>query len=121
MSFLSGSTGYVKLGSTAYAFNKWRLDIKAGSPKVTNFTSGGYQQVVPGIVAGALSLSGPYNQGSMAVAVNGTYVFHLGMDTGVELSVSAQVTGVTVENDVEGTPMVSVTAETSGSFTSSIT
>lgn len=121
MAFLSGTTGYVKLGSTSYSFDKWRMDMKANAPKVTNFTSAGYQVLVAGVIGGTLTLSGPINSGSMALAMNSVYTFHLGLDTGVELAVSAIVTGLVPENDVNDSPRVTVTAETSGAFTSSIT
>jgi hypothetical protein len=121
MSILSGTTGHVKIGSTSYAFDKWKLAIKAGAPNVTNFTSSGYKQIVSGVIAGTLTISGPYNQGSMAFSVNTTYTWLLGLDTGVELSVSAKLTSLEVDNNVEDSPRVSIGAETSGSFTSSIT
>jgi hypothetical protein len=121
MAILSGSTGFLKLGSTAYAFDKWKLSMKAGSPNVTNFTSAGYRQIVLGIISGSLTCSGPYNNGSMALVMNTSYVFHLGFDTGVELSVTATVTGIEVDNNVEDAPRINIAGEVSGSFTSSVT
>jgi hypothetical protein len=117
---LSGKTGYTKLGSAIYPFGKWKFSIKAGSPKVTNFTSLGFQALVGGVISGTVTLSGPWNVGSTPVAANGVYVFHLGLDTGIELVVTAQVTAIDPENDVEGTPQVSVTAESTGPFTAAI-
>lgn len=116
----SGTTGYVMVGSTPYAFGKWKSGMKGGAPKTTNFTTGGFQTVVPGVVESTITLSGPWNVGSMPLAINGVYVFHLGLDTGVELVVTAQVSGIEPENDVEGTPSVSVTATSTGSFTAAI-
>lgn len=121
MSIPSGSTGFVKLGSTAYAFGKWKIAMKSGTPNVTNFTSAGYRQLVAGIIQGTLTCSGPYNSGSMPLAMNTSYVWHLGMDTGIELSVTATLTGLEVDNDVEDAPRINITAEISGSFTSSVT
>jgi hypothetical protein len=120
MAFLSGTTGSVKVGSTVYAFDKWRLSMKGGAPKVTNFAGSGYQQLVPGVKSATITLSGPYNQGAMAVAVNTSYAWILGMDTGVEITVTAQVTGIDVDDSVEDAPRVNVTAESTGSFTASI-
>lgn len=120
MSELSGKTGYVKVGSTDYAFGKWKVGIKGGAPKITNWKTGGFQKVVPGVVLGDLTLNGPMDAGSMPLAVNTTYTFHLGMDTGIELAVPAQVTGIDVDNDVEDAPRVSVTATSNGEFTASI-
>lgn len=121
MAFYSGTVGYVVLGSTTYSFGKWKLAIKAGAPKTTNYTSGGFQSVVPGVVQGDITVSGPWNVGSTPVAINGVYVFHLGLNTGVELVCTAQVTGIDPENDVEDTPKVSVTATSTGAFGAAIT
>lgn len=120
MSQLSGTTGYVKLGATTYAFDKWKIAMRGGAPKVTNFTGGGYQQLVAGVVAGTVTLSGPFNSGSMALAVGTSYAFVLGMTTGVELTVTALVTGIDVEDAVEDAPRITVTAESTGTFTASV-
>lgn len=119
--FLSGTTGFVKLGVTTYKFGKWKLAIKGGTPKVTNFAGAGYQQLVPGVISGTLSLSGAYDQGNMPLTINTSYVFYCGFDTGIQLSVTAQVSSIDMDNDVEDTPRVNVTAESTGSFTASIT
>lgn len=121
MGYLSGKSGYVKVGAGTYSFGKWRLPMKGGAPKVTNFTSLGFQALVPGIISGTVILSGPWNVGNTPIAVGFAYVFHLGLDTGLELAVTALVTDITPENDVEGTPQVSVTAESTGPFTAAIT
>jgi hypothetical protein len=117
----SGTTGFVKLGAATYAFGKWKLAIKGGTPPVTNFTGGGFQQIVPGVVKGTLTLSGPWDYGNMPLVVNTSYVFHLGLDTGIELVVTAQVSGIEPEDDVEDAARVTVTAESNGAFTAAIT
>ncbi|HEY1191121.1 MAG TPA: hypothetical protein VGE74_26035 [Gemmata sp.] len=117
----SGKSGYVAVGDVPFAFGKWKLAMKAGTPKTTNFLSGGFQTVVPGVIEGTITLSGPWDVGNMPIGVNGVYPFHLGLDTGVELVVTAQVSGIDADNDVEGTPSVSVTATTTGSFSAAIT
>lgn len=118
--FLSGTTGFVKLGSTTYKFGKWKLALKAGNPKTTNFAGGGYQSLVTGVISGTVTCSGAYDTGNMALAVGSSYAFHLGLDTGVELTATFLVTSVDVDNDVEGTPQISVTGESTGTFTSAI-
>ena len=116
----SGTTGYVKLGTTTYAFGKWKVTFKAGAPKVTNFTGSGYQQLVAGVVSGTLTLTGPYDNGNMPLVAGTTYVFHCGSDTGVELTFSAIVTQIEVDDEVEDACRVNVTAESTGSFTAAI-
>lgn len=120
MSFISGTAGSVKIGSTPYGFDKWRIAMRSNLPKVTNFTGGGYQQNVGGVVGGTLTLSGPFDSTAMGFTVNTSYVFVLGMDTGVSLTVTARVAGIEVDNSVEDAPRVSVTAESTGSFTAAI-
>lgn len=116
MPFLPGTTGYVAIGATTYAFGKWKLAIRGGTPKVTNWSGGGYQQLVAGVVAGTVTVSGAWNVGGMPVAIGALYTFHLGLGTGIELIVNAIVSAIDPENDVEDTPRVSVTAESSGAF-----
>lgn len=120
MGYLSGSKGFVTVGGVPYSFNKWKFPMKGGTPKVSNWTTGPYQAVVPGMIDGTITLSGPWNVGSTPLAVNGVYVFALGLDTGVSLGVTAQVNSIEPDNDQEGTPTVSVTAVSTGAFTAAI-
>ncbi len=120
MAFLSGTTGFVSVGAAVFAFDKWRLSIKSGAPKTTNFTGAGFQTNVAGVVGGSLSLSGPYDRGAMPFAANAVYNFTLGMDAGVSIVVPARVTGIDVDNSVEDAPRVSLTAESTGTFTAAI-
>ncbi len=116
----SGKSGYVVVGNTPFGFGKWKHAMKGGTPKTTNFRTGGYQTVVPGVIESTITLSGPWDVGGMPIAINGVYVFHLGLDTGIELVVTAQVSGIEPDDDVEGTPNVSVTATSTGAFDASI-
>ncbi len=120
MAFLSGTTGYVKVGSATYAFGKWKLALKGGAPKVTNFAGLGYQQLVGGVKAGTITLSGAYDQGNMPLQINTTYTFHLGLALGIELALPAQVSDIDVDNDVEDAPRVTVTAQSTGEFNAQI-
>ena len=121
MAFLSGVTGFVKVGAATYAFGKWKLAIKAGNPKVTNFAGGGYQDLVRGVISATLSCSGAYDVGNMPLAAGTTYVFTLGLSPGVQLSASFLVTSLDVDNDVEDAPRLNITGESTGTFTASIT
>lgn len=121
MAYLSGATGFVKLGATAYPFGKWKVSMKAGTPKVTNWTTSGFQALVAGIISATLTASGAINNGSTAITVGQSYVFHLGMDTGVEVSFTAIVSALEPENDVEDAARFSITAESTGTFTAALT
>lgn len=120
MGYLSGKTGYVALGSTPYSFGKWKCSIKSGLPKVTNFKSQGFQALVAGILSSTITLSGPYEVGAMPLVAGQAYEFHLGLDVGIELVVTARIETLEPDNDVEGAPAVSVTAQSTGPFTAAI-
>ena len=72
MGYLSGKSGYVRIGSSAgpagdgrLPFNTWKLAMASKSSKVTNFTTRGYRAVIPSIVSGTLSVSAPYHSLAM--------------------------------------------------------
>lgn len=120
MAQLSGKSGFVKLGSVSYEFSKWSMDMKSGVPDVTNWGGGGYRELVPGILSATITISGPYDSTAMALTAGNSYVFHLGFDTGLEVSCTAIVSSIRPENDVMDAPRINVTAEQSGSFVASI-
>lgn len=121
MAFYSGTTGYVLLGATPYNFDDWKLSIKAGAPTTNNFITAPFQTVVPGMIKGDITISGPWNIGNCPVTVNNQYVFHLGSNTGVELIVTAQVNSIEPGNKVDDTPRVTIGATSNGLFTAAIT
>lgn len=119
--YISGKTGSVLVGGVAYAFGKWKLSMKTGLPKVTNFNTGGYQLLVSGITSGTITLEGPYNQGNMPVTCGNSYAFTLTWAPTITIAVTAFVESIEASDDVEGAGHVVVTAQSSGSFTAAIT
>lgn len=119
--YLSGTTGHVLLGATEYSFGKWRLDMETAVPKVTNFTSGGFQALVSGITKGTITLEGPYNQGNMPLTCGNSYSFVLKWTASVSITVTALITKLSIDDDAEAAPRVNVTAESNGTFTAAIT
>lgn len=120
MGYLSGITGSVAVGATNYAFSKWRIPMKSGLPKVTNFNTAPYQQLVTGILSATIYLEGPYDQGSMAFAAGTSYGWILRWTSSVSLTVTAFIEELQPDVDVEGAARVAITAQSSGSFTASI-
>lgn len=146
MAYISGKSGFVSTdvlgagGAPYFSFNKWSASIKAILPEVTNFTTAGYQTLVSGIVSADLTLTAPINQGLLnpaftqdgepvggppgigagssgtGFAVGSYYTFNLGFTSTLFLVVSALVTGLDVDEDVEGNPILNITAESDGSF-----
>lgn len=119
--YISGKTGSVLIGATPYSFGKWKLAMKTGLPKVTNFTTAGYQLLVSGITAGTITIEGPYNQSNMAFACGTSYTFILGWTNAVSITVTAFIESIEASTDVEQAGHVVITAQSSGTFTAAIT
>lgn len=119
--YLSGITGAVLVGATAYSFSKWRIAIKCGLPKVTNFNTAPYQQLVAGILSSTVTLEGPYDQGNMAFTAGTSYAFILRWTASISLTITGFIEELTPDEDVDGSPRVSITVQSNGTFTASIT
>lgn len=119
--YLSGTSGAVMISSTAYSFAKWKVPMKSGLPKVTNFNSSPYQLLVAGILSATIYLEGPYNQGNMPFTAGTSYAWILKWTPSISLTITAFIEELAVDDDVESSPRVNITAQSSGSFTASIT
>lgn len=117
--FISGNDSYVKLGALAYNFGEWKLPIDGGVKKFFAFGSK-FQRTLPGGIAAAPVVSGPYNAGNMPLALHAVYELHLGFAAGVELVVNARVSNIEFGSKIEagGEPggQCSVTFESEGDF-----
>jgi hypothetical protein len=116
---IAGKQGSTLLGTLTYAFAKWKLSYKAKLVPVNNFTSG-FQQLVTGLLSATVSLSGPYDVGNMPMTIGNSYLFTLGITSMINLQVTALIESLEPEDDIEGAAMMAVTAQTSGSFTISL-
>lgn len=117
---LAGKVGFVNTGASNYAFGKWKWSPKAKMVPVPNFNGGGFEQYVVGLVGGKITISGPYDQGNMAFTVGNTYTWTLGLAVSVTLTVPGILESIDMDEDVEGSPTVTLTVQTNGSFTTSI-
>jgi hypothetical protein len=120
--YISGKAGAVYISTTAYSFGKWKVTFKAGAPKITNFTTAGFQALLAGIISATISVSGPYNNGNMGFTVGNTYTFILYFDHAntISLSVPVILTSIDSDDDVEGSPHITLTGESTGTFTAAI-
>lgn len=118
---LSGKSGSTNIGATSYSFGKWKVALKTNLPKVTNWNSGGFQQLVSGITEATLTISGPYDAGNMPFTVGNSYIWLLNWTNVLGLSVPAIIESIDADNDVDGNPTISITARSSGNFTAAIT
>lgn len=120
MSFISGISASVGIGATNYSFSKWRVPMKSGLPKVTNFNSAPYQLLVAGVLSASIYLEGPYDTGNMAFSAGVSYTWILRWKSDVNLTVPAFIEEIQGSQDVEDAARVNITAQSSGPFTASI-
>jgi hypothetical protein len=120
MAVLAGKSGAISLGGTAYAFGKWTADMSADILDVTVFTSSGYKANIAGLVGAKITADGPFNSTAMALTAGNSYAFVLTMDSGVTLTVTARVGNINVVTDVKDAVRVSISAESTGSFTAAL-
>jgi len=116
MAFYAGKGGAVTVNTVAQPLTDWSMDVKTDSLDVTNFTSGGWQELYSGIFSADISCSGPYD-GSSSVTQGTIATFILQVATGLTVTLTALVTSVKVDQNVKDVAKVSYTATTSGVHT----
>lgn len=94
--------------------------MKTGTPKVTNFTGGGYRQLVSGITEGTVTVEGPYDNGNMAFTSGNSYDLTLQWTSGVTLAGTGILASLEPSMDVEDAGRLKCTFEISGSFTAGV-
>lgn len=119
--YLSGIQASVVIGVTSYSFSKWGLEIETNLPKVTNFTSQAFQALVKGVTKGTITLEGPYNQGNMPFTSGTSYTWILTWTTGISITVTALISRLAPDDDVEDAARIRIQAESNGVFTAAIT
>lgn len=121
--FIGGNDMYVKLGATPYSFAEWTFTVDGGNKKFYAAGSAA-QRTLAGGYAGTIASKGNYNSGNMPLQVGVVYVFHLGIETGDEFTLSARLATVEYHNAVEagGTGATcSITADSDGDFDINLT
>lgn len=116
---IGGPSGSVLVAGVPYAFGKWRCGMKANLPRVNNFTSA-FQQLVVGLKSNSITLEGPYDGGNMPLTVGNSYAFTLRFTAGLDLLITALVAEISPSQDIEDAARISITCESSGTFTASI-
>jgi hypothetical protein len=117
MAFFAGKSATMTVGASAQPMTDWTLDIKEEAIDVTNFTSSGYQESVGGINAADITCTGPYD-GTSGVTMGTAASFILATGGGgTSFTVPARVTSVNVATSVRGVATISITAQSTGTFT----
>lgn len=121
MAFYSGKDGSFKVGAAAWRLREWTLDMDTAAVDTTNFESGGFKENIAGLTGGTITARGPYDSAAMALTSGTSYTVTLTVGGLIDFAVPARVTKISLTTNVEGKAEVSITAETNGSFTASIT
>jgi hypothetical protein len=120
VAFLSGITGSITIDGQIYTLAKWKASLKTALPKVNNFTSP-FQQLVAGLQSATITIEGPYNAGLTPLTSGAFVTMSLGWESTLGLDLDGYIESLDPDNDIEGAPRVSVTVQSSGAFTVSIT
>ena len=116
MAFYAGKAGAVSVNASTQPLTDWSMDVKTDNIDVTNFTSGGWQELYSGIFSADISCSGPYD-GSSGVVQGSIATFILQVAPALTVTLTALVTSVKVDQNVKDVAKVSYTATTSGTHT----
>src|SRR5262245_19174691 len=115
MGFVSGIQGSVKFASTTKPFKRWRLRTRVIKPTVTNFNGADFQEKVSGVQAAEVEIEGPWDVAGMAITAGSTVALELDVTTTVKLNVSA-IIDYEASNDVEDSPRLTITGDSTGTF-----
>lgn len=97
--YYAGKFASITVGGTTYPMDTWSLDDTAEEVDVTNFTSLGFKQTIPGISSATFSASGPYIGTAPIAGAAGLIVF--GVAVGVTATRNMTITSVKVNTSVK--------------------
>ena len=113
---LSGITSYCNVGGPSLSTGKWKAAHHTKAVPVNNMNGGGFEQNVQGLTGSDVTMSAPYDAGNMPFTSGEVYNWHLGLMPGLEILVPARITNLEMDEDVDGAPVVNITAKSTGSF-----
>lgn len=122
---LAGKGGYCAInsgaGSSSFAFDTVKPSMKNNLAEVSNFTGQGFEQWLGGLNGCKLTMSGPYDQGNMALSLGGACTITVGYSSTTNLVVTALIETIEPEVKVKDAERISVTAQSNGPFTAAVT
>jgi predicted secreted protein len=126
MAFYAGKGGSISIRTsvgpdvyTSKPLSDWSIDIKTDALDVTNFTSGGWQEILAGIFSADISASGPYD-GSSLITQGTAARMKLTVATGMDLVVDVRVNSVKIDHSVKDVAKISYSATSTGVHTFSV-
>jgi hypothetical protein len=117
----AGTAGSITFGAVAWELSEWSFEASANLLDITTFAAGGYRVKIPGLVAGRITARGPYETGSMALTVGAAVSVAMTVGGAITFTVPCIVGSISVSQAVEQFGQVSVSLESTGSFTAAIT
>ncbi len=103
------------------AFDSVKPTMKDGLSDVSNFKSGGYLEFISGFKDCKIELSGPYDQGGMAITLGSSVTVTVGYSASVNLTVPGIVEQIGPDIKAKDAERIAVSVQSSGSFTPSVT
>lgn len=126
MAFYAGKGGAISIRTsvgpdvyTSKPLTDWSIDIKTDALDVTNFNSGGWQEILAGIFSADISASGPYD-GSSLITQGTAARMKLTVATGLDLIVDVRVNSVKIDTSVKDVAKISYSATSTGVHTFSV-
>ena len=95
--------------------------MKTVGLKINDFTCNGYQTLIAGFTSASITLEGAYFAGNTPLTCGDIYDFELFYSATLSLTVSALISDITPTVDAEKEETLSVTADSTGSFTAEVT
>jgi hypothetical protein len=105
--YLAGKFAFITVGGTSYPMDSFSLDDTAEEVDVTNFTSLGFKQTIPGIGSATFSASGPYTGTAPTAGAAGLIVF--GISAAVSATRNMTITSVKVSTQVKDKATLEIT------------
>ena len=81
----------------------------------------GYKENIFGLASAKITARGAYPSTDCAITLGASVAFVLGMGGGISFTVTARVSNITPSTDTAGVAEISVSAESNGSFSASVT
>ena len=126
MAFYAGKGGAISIRTsigpdvyTSKPLSDWSIDIKTDALDVTNFSSGGWQEILAGIFSADISASGPYD-GSSLITQGTAARMKLTVATGLDLVIDVRVNSVKIDQSVKDVAKISYSATSTGVHTFSV-
>ena len=119
MAFYSGKSGSVTIANVVRSLTDWSLDVKVNILDTTNFTSGGFDENIPGTRGAEISASGPYNGPSgLNLDNSATFILKVSSAAGSPaFTLNANISSIKIDTSVKDLAKISYSATSTGAFT----